>query len=46
MREGYAKQTMEIMMGILNKALRHAVHPYKNINESPTSICQVNDGYA
>lgn len=34
-RQGFAKQTISIMMGILNKALNHAVHPYQLIKDNP-----------
>ncbi len=34
-REGYARQTLSIIIGILSKALNHAVYPYKYIKENP-----------
>ena len=34
-REGYALQTLSIVIGILSKALNHAVYPYKYIKENP-----------
>ena len=34
-REGWARQTLSIIQGILNKALKQAVYPYKYINENP-----------
>ncbi|MEK3995674.1 site-specific integrase [Psychrobacillus sp. FSL K6-2365] len=40
-REGFARKTVEIMMGILNKALRHAVYPYKYINENPMQYVEL-----
>jgi len=33
-REGYARQTLSIIIGILSKALNHAVYPYKYIKEN------------
>lgn len=40
-REGFARQTIEIMMGILNKSLRHAVYPYKYINDNPMQYVEL-----
>jgi len=40
-REGYARKTVEIMIGILSKALRHAVYPYKYINENPMQYIEL-----
>lgn len=40
-RQGFARQTITIMMGILNKALRHAVYPYKYINENPMQYVEL-----
>ena len=34
-REGYAWQTLSIIIGILSKALHHAVYPYKYIKKNP-----------
>ncbi|MCY9549815.1 hypothetical protein [Lysinibacillus xylanilyticus] len=34
-REGYARQTLSIIIGILSKALKHSVYPYKYIKENP-----------
>lgn len=34
-REGWARQTLNIMKGILSKSLNQAVYPYKYINENP-----------
>ncbi len=34
-REGYARQTLSIIIGILSKSLNHAVYPYKYIKENP-----------
>lgn len=34
-REGFAKQTLSIIKGILSKSLNHAVYPYKYIKENP-----------
>jgi len=33
--EGYARQTLSIIIGILSKALNHVVCPYKFIKENP-----------
>ncbi len=34
-REGYARQTLSIIIGILSKALNYAVYPFKYIKENP-----------
>lgn len=34
-REGYARQTLSIIKGILSKSLNHAVYPYGYIKENP-----------
>lgn len=40
-REGYAKQTISIIYGVLNKSLKHAVYPYKYINENPMQYVEI-----
>lgn len=40
-REGLARQTLNIIRGILNKALKQAVYPYKYINENPMQYVEL-----
>lgn len=40
-REGYARQTLSIIMGILSKSLNHAVYPYKYIKENPMNYVEL-----
>ncbi|MFC3802845.1 tyrosine-type recombinase/integrase [Cohnella sp. GCM10012308] len=40
-REGFARQTLSILIGLLNKALRHAVYPYKFISENPMQYVEL-----
>ncbi|MDZ5712280.1 tyrosine-type recombinase/integrase [Jeotgalibacillus haloalkalitolerans] len=40
-REGKARKTIEIMIGILNKSLKQAVYPYKYINENPMQYVEL-----
>lgn len=40
-REGYARQTLSIIQGILNKALKQAVYPYKYISENPMQYVEL-----
>lgn len=40
-REGLARQTISIIMGILNKAFKQAVYPYKYINENPMQYVEL-----
>ncbi|MEG0259884.1 MAG: site-specific integrase [Lysinibacillus sp.] len=40
-REGWAKQTLSIMFGIMSKSLKHAVYPYKYINETPMQYVEL-----
>lgn len=40
-REGWARKTIEIMIGILNKSLKQAVYPYKYINENPMQYVEL-----
>lgn len=40
-REGWARQTLSIMFGIINKSLKHAVYPFKYINESPMQYVEL-----
>ncbi|QDP99459.1 site-specific integrase [Lysinibacillus fusiformis] len=40
-REGLARQTVSIIQGILNKALKQAVYPYKYINENPMQYVEL-----
>lgn len=42
-REGFARQTLNILARILNKSLKQAVYPYKYISENPIQICRVDD---
>ncbi|UED79000.1 hypothetical protein FH508_0016275 [Lysinibacillus sp. CD3-6] len=42
-REGYARQTLSIIVGILSKSLNHAVYPYKYIKEKPNALCGINE---
>lgn len=40
-REGFARQTLSIIQGLLNKALKHAVYPYKFIPENPMQYVEL-----
>ncbi|MED2649246.1 site-specific integrase [Bacillus thuringiensis] len=40
-KEGWARQTLNIMFGIMSKALKHAVYPYKRINETPMQYVEL-----
>lgn len=40
-REGLARQTLSIIRGILNKALKQAVYPYRYINENPMQYVEL-----
>lgn len=40
-RSGYSRQTISIIKGVLNKSFRHAVFPYKFINESPMQYVEL-----
>lgn len=40
-RDGYARQTLSIIQGILNKALKQAVYPYKYISENPMQYVEL-----
>ncbi|MEW9500488.1 tyrosine-type recombinase/integrase [Jeotgalibacillus marinus] len=40
-REGWARKTIEIMIGVLNKSLKQAVYPYKYINENPMQYVEL-----
>jgi len=40
-REGLARQTLSIIRGILNKAFKQAVYPYKYINENPMQYVEL-----
>lgn len=40
-REGLARQTLSIIRGILNKALKHAVYPYRYIQENPMQYVEL-----
>lgn len=40
-REGLARQTVSIIHGILNKSLKHAVYPYKYVNENPMQYVEI-----
>ncbi|MGF9978718.1 tyrosine-type recombinase/integrase [Viridibacillus arvi] len=40
-REGWARQTLSIIQGILNKSLKQAVYPYKYITENPMQYVEL-----
>ncbi|WP_353180461.1 tyrosine-type recombinase/integrase [Delftia acidovorans] len=40
-RDGYAKQTLSIIQGLLNKSLKQAVYPYKFITENPMQYVEL-----
>jgi integrase len=40
-REGYARQTLNILHGLLNKSLKQAVYPYKFITENPMQYVEL-----
>lgn len=40
-REGYSRQTLSIIKGILSKSLNQAVYPYKYIKENPMLYVEV-----
>lgn len=40
-REGFARQTLSIIQGMLNKSLKHAVYPYKFITENPMQYVEL-----
>ncbi|AUM64271.1 site-specific integrase [Brevibacillus laterosporus] len=40
-REGFARQTLNILAGILNKSLKQAVYPYKYISENPMQYVEL-----
>lgn len=40
-REGLSRQTLSIIRGILNKALKQAVYPYRYINENPMQYVEL-----
>ncbi|HHL0970929.1 TPA: tyrosine-type recombinase/integrase [Bacillus cereus] len=40
-KEGWARQTLKIMFGIMSKSLKHAVYPYKHINATPMQYVEL-----
>lgn len=40
-REGFSRQTLNIIRGILSKSLKQAVYPYKYINENPMQYVEL-----
>lgn len=40
-REGFSRQTLNIIRGILSKSLKQAVYPYKYINENPMNYVEL-----